>query len=133
LYALPVCLAGWYSGAWTAVAFAVVILLGRVVIMVEGSAQMLWSAELAMNLARGVVIVFGGLWFARLADLERALETRVHVLEGLLPICAHCKSIRNDHGSWERLEQYISERSAAQFSHSVCPNCRDIHYAELTS
>ena len=44
-------------------------------------------------------------------------------LEGLLPICAACKQIRNERGEWEVMEKYITTHSEAQFSHSVCPAC----------
>ena len=44
-------------------------------------------------------------------------------LEGLLPICAACKQIRNERGEWELMEKYITSHSEAQFSHSVCPEC----------
>lgn len=44
-------------------------------------------------------------------------------LEGLLPICAACKQIRNERGEWELIEKYITAHSEAQFSHSVCPEC----------
>lgn len=44
-------------------------------------------------------------------------------LEGLLPICAACKQIRNERGEWEVMERYITTHSEAQFSHSVCPSC----------
>ena len=81
------------------------------------------------TLARGIVVLFLGLWLARLAELERALERRVRVLEGLLPICSFCKKIRNDSGDWERLEAYITHRSDASFSHGVCPVCWEAHYA----
>ena len=49
-------------------------------------------------------------------------------IEGLLPICAFCKSIRNESGKWENLESYISRRSEAEFSHGVCPSCGAAHY-----
>jgi hypothetical protein len=55
-------------------------------------------------------------------DLQTALA-EVKTLEGFLPICANCHSIRNDEGFWERVEKYIQERTGAQFSHSICPDC----------
>lgn len=55
-------------------------------------------------------------------DLQTALA-EVKTLEGFLPICANCHSIRNDDGFWERVEKYIQERTEAQFSHSICPDC----------
>jgi phosphoserine phosphatase RsbU/P len=58
----------------------------------------------------------------RVAELERAAAS-ITRLEGLLPMCAYCKSIRNDQNYWERVESYISEHSGAQFTHGICPSC----------
>ena len=55
-------------------------------------------------------------------ELKAALAT-VRQLSGLLPICANCKSIRNDSGYWATVEQYLSEHTEAQFSHGICPKC----------
>ena len=53
------------------------------------------------------------------------------ILRGLLPICAHCKKVRDDQGYWTRIEDYISQHSEADFSHGFCPDCIEKHYAEL--
>ena len=58
----------------------------------------------------------------RTHDLEQALA-EVRQLQGLLPICISCKKIRDDDGSWQILEKYISERTEARFSHGICPDC----------
>lgn len=55
-------------------------------------------------------------------ELQRALK-EVKVLRGLIPICASCKKIRNDGGSWQHLEEYLGEHSEAQFSHGLCQPC----------
>jgi hypothetical protein len=47
----------------------------------------------------------------------------VKLLTGLLPICAWCKRIRDDEGEWHRVEAYVSSRSAATFTHGMCPEC----------
>jgi len=47
----------------------------------------------------------------------------IKVLRGLLPICASCKRIRDDTGYWKQLEDYISDRSEAQFTHGICSEC----------
>ncbi len=62
-------------------------------------------------------------------DLSNALAQVKH-LSGLLPICANCKKIRDDHGYWEQIESYISEHSEVQFSHALCPECMKILYPE---
>ncbi len=56
------------------------------------------------------------------SELEEALA-QVKVLNGMLPICASCKKIRNDEGYWEQIEQYIGTHTEAVFSHGLCPDC----------
>ena len=63
-------------------------------------------------------------------ELQSALA-RVKLLSGLLPICANCKSIRNDEGYWKQIESYISSHSEATFSHGICPECLHKLYPEL--
>ncbi|MCK5517393.1 MAG: response regulator [Desulfobulbaceae bacterium] len=63
-------------------------------------------------------------------ELEQALA-EVKQLSGLLPICSFCKQIRNDKGDWQQIEQYISNHSEAEFSHSLCPDCVEQHYGHL--
>lgn len=62
-------------------------------------------------------------------DLQAALD-QIKTLQGILPICSYCKQIRNDHGAWQRLEEYIQHHSEAEFSHSICPKCAQKHYPE---
>ncbi len=62
-------------------------------------------------------------------ELREALS-KIRTLSGLLPICAHCKKIRNDRGQWERMETYISDRSEASFTHGICPDCLKKFYPE---
>ena len=70
---------------------------------------------------------------ARVEELEESL-THIKKLEGLLPICSHCKKIRETNGDagkpqqWRGLEEYISQRSDAQFTHSICPECLEKYY-----
>jgi DNA-binding response OmpR family regulator len=62
---------------------------------------------------------------ARLLVAERilGLQHRVKRLEGILPTCMYCKRIRDECDSWVHIEQYISQRTEASFSHGVCPDC----------
>ena len=66
-----------------------------------------------------------------LTDLQEALG-KVKVLSGLLSIGASCKKIRNEQGQWEGLEVYIRNRSAADFSHGLCPECLQKFYPEFS-
>ena len=50
-------------------------------------------------------------------------EREVKQLEGLLPICVFCKKIRDDKDEWQPIEGYIAQRSEADFTHGICPDC----------
>jgi hypothetical protein len=132
LYAIPVAVAAWYSGRWSAVALAVAIPLVHAVFLLalwkqSGSIPML----VTITTVRGAAVIAMALWFARLSEYERELRHQVKTLEGLLPICAFCKRIRNESGDWDRLESFIAARSEARFSHAFCPSCWKTHYSEL--
>ena len=70
----------------------------------------------------------------RIATLQRQLAERVHALEealahvqqlqGLIPICAWCRQVRNDGNFWEQVDSYLAKRSRLQFTHAICPACR---------
>ncbi len=60
----------------------------------------------------------------RVRELEDTLA-EARRLQGMLPICAYCKRIRNERNFWEQIEAYIAAHSGATFSHSVCPDCYD--------
>jgi tetratricopeptide (TPR) repeat protein len=63
-------------------------------------------------------------------ELQAALE-QVKQLSGLLPICAHCKKIRDDAGYWQDVAVYIRDHSEAEFSHGICPECMAIVYPDF--
>jgi|WetSurMetagenome_2_1015567.scaffolds.fasta_scaffold00155_3 hypothetical protein len=65
-----------------------------------------------------------------IAELQAAIS-KVKQLSGLLPICAACKKIRDDKGSWSQIEVYIKSRSEAEFSHGICPDCAKKAYEEF--
>ncbi len=64
-----------------------------------------------------------------IGELQEALVS-IKTLRGLLPICCHCKKIRDDKGYWSQLEKYLHEHSDAEFSHSICPECLGKLYPE---
>jgi PAS domain S-box-containing protein len=71
-----------------------------------------------------------------ISERRRAAEEREHMIEeltealasvktlrGLIPICASCKKVRDDKGYWSQVEVYVRDRSEAEFSHDICPEC----------
>ncbi len=65
-----------------------------------------------------------------IAQLQKALED-IKTLQGIVPICAFCKQIRDDSGYWNQLEKYVSEHSHAEFSHAICPKCMAERYPDV--
>ena len=61
---------------------------------------------------------------------RRKLLDEIKILRGILPICSHCKKIRNDEGYWQEIADYIRKHSEAEFSHGICPDCTKQYYGE---
>lgn len=67
---------------------------------------------------------------SRVAELREALA-HVKQLQGLLPICMHCKSVRDDKDTWHLIESYLTEHTEARFTHGLCDACRARHYPDV--
>lgn len=65
-----------------------------------------------------------------IASLQEEMN-KVKKLSGMLPICASCKKIRDDDGYWNEVESYIRDRSEAEFSHGLCPECARKLYPDI--
>ena len=59
----------------------------------------------------------------RLVGELRSALAEVRTLRAFLPICAYCKSIRDDENYWQSVEAYISKHTDTQFTHGICPSC----------
>lgn len=55
-------------------------------------------------------------------ELQTTLD-EIKALQGMIPICAWCKNVRNDSGYWEKVENYVGRISSAEFTHGICPEC----------
>ncbi|MEA2029972.1 MAG: response regulator transcription factor [candidate division Zixibacteria bacterium] len=70
---------------------------------------------------------------ALMDNINELQDTLDHVdqLQGILPICAWCKKVRDDSGYWGSVEEYISKHSKAELSHSICPDCMAKYFPEI--
>jgi hypothetical protein len=87
---------------------------------------LLWSSQI------GLVLLGWGLAHPRIHRLAEA-RREIRALEGMIPICAHCKKVRNDKGYWEQVEGYLTRRKLALFSHGICPDCLEEVRREVAS
>ena len=67
----------------------------------------------------------------KVIDELKAALAEVKQLSGLLPICSHCKKIRDDEGYWNQIESYITKHSDAKFSHGICQECLKKYYPDF--
>ena len=88
------------------------------------------EAELRSRVRAGErILALKGALAEKVEQLRAALA-HVEQLQGLLPICMHCKKIRDDSNTWHRLETYIEEHSGAMFSHALCDECLAKYYSD---
>ena len=81
----------------------------------------------------GNIMLITGLIIINAQRLEHDLfkaRAQVKSLTGLLPICSSCKKIRDDRGCWQDVAVYVRDRSEAEFSHGLCPECMERLYPE---
>lgn len=86
--------------------------------------------ELHARLRTGVRIVQLEVALAKQVRELQAASEHVHELQGLIPICMHCKRVRNQQQLWERVETYFESRAGTTFSHALCAECLEQHYPD---
>lgn len=83
-----------------------------------------------------VSIVLFGLLLTYMRHLSNALKS-ILTLESILPICSNCKKIRQmgsdpmQMDSWQPIESYITQKTATEFSHGICPECLSKQYPDF--
>ncbi|MDR0269872.1 PAS domain-containing protein [Paenibacillus sp.] len=83
---------------------------------------------------KGMVVCFTDITKSKLLehDLMEAL-TQIRTLRGLLPICAVCKKIRDEHDIWNTVESFLEKHTHAEFTHDICPECIRRLYPKYSS
>ena len=103
--------------------------------------------EFIMRVTITIVALFAGILSQKMANklilankkekqlnelLEKSIK-EIKVLKEVIPICASCKTIRDDEGYWNNIEKYISEHSDTKFTHGICPECAAKLYPEISN
>ncbi len=93
-----------------------------------------YHSLLFLAMIAGHITVMVGLISINSRRLEKDLTSAMHeikTLRGIIPICSHCKKIRDDKGYWQQVESYVKARTDAEFTHTICPDCKEELYPEL--
>lgn len=123
-YLIPIGLAVWFNGSRCGLVFAVFLPLIRLFFNIA-----LWTIpwtwiEASVNCAiRITVFTIFVLLMDKISKQNKELAKEVDMLTGLLPICSNCKRIRDNSNNWEQMEAFITKKSHASFTHSLCPDC----------
>lgn len=128
VYIAPVALAAWFCERRHGLVLAVGMPVARFLFHFFWPGQADSAGYAAVNMLIQIAILACA---AALIARHQALERRVQTLEGMLPVCSFCKKIRNEEGSWQQMESYISGHSEARFTHTFCPQCMEQHYGSL--
>ena len=128
LFVFPVMLVAWHGRLSAALGLTVFLSLARLGFQAHWVLPTGLTPALINTAIRLAVLALLAALTARVAVQTRELRRRVSLLEGILPICGFCKDIRDESGEWNKLEDYISHHSEAQFSHGVCQKCAREHY-----
>lgn len=129
LFVIPVTLMAWNCGLRTA------LWLGALLCLIRFCIQYAWGIPYAFHVAvinallRLAILFFITYLCGKLSEQTKALRARVRTLEGLLPTCSYCKDIRDEHGEWQQIEEYVTSRSEVQFTHGICPKCVQKHFS----
>ena len=64
-----------------------------------------------------------------LLELHRAAAEVGHVrehldsLSTLIPMCSHCRRVRDEKNVWQTLERLVQAKTGSRFTHGICPDC----------
>ena len=131
-YFLPIWLMTWQFSRGVAILFS--FLCALVWFAVDDASGVQYSAPIVPfwnAAARLVYFLSFTFLLSYIREQLRRTKEEVKRLSALLPICASCKSIRDDRGYWQKVEAYICQHSDARFTHSICPECSKKYYADF--
>ena len=127
LYVIHILLAVQCRQQW----FRVSVAVGCTVLTVLGyifsaTAVPAWIAMTNRTLA------IAAIWITAVLAWERAkAKAHIAILRDLLPMCASCHKIRDDHGYWSQVEQYLESHTRTTLTHGICPECLQKWYPDF--
>lgn len=125
-FVFPVAAAAWHRRLKTGLLLALLLPCFRLLFYPAWDTPWMWVDTGTSCMVRVVALMA----FATLTRHLRRQADEIHLLRGILPICAHCKKIRDSQGQWHQIESYISSQTEARFSHGICPDCMKRFYGE---
>jgi len=130
LYVIPVWMAAGDERKSISIILALLLPLVRIFFFYLWDEMHFISYAIINSSITIIVLIFYSYLIRKVISQKKELIKKVTVLEGILPICASCKKIRNEKGEYEQIEKYITEHSQASFTHGLCSDCAKKLYAD---
>jgi len=67
----------------------------------------------------------------KLVEELQESKAKIQTLEGMIPMCAWCKRVRDDGGYWEQVETYVKNFTGLSTTSSICPECLQKNFGQL--
>ena len=127
IFVIPIMLASWFCAPHIGYSFAIGMAVVRLSFDFSWDNPDLFKYEIG-----NAVINVGVLLFISFITSQAARMTReVKLLQGILPTCCFCKKIQDKENKWHPIENYIENRTDANFSHGICPECAQRQYGSI--
>jgi hypothetical protein len=127
-YALPIGMIAWKRNKIIAYFLSITMPLGRFCLNFLWDGQFLILDVILNTVITSTALTLYAFLLNKISIQNEILKKSVYMLEGILPICSICKKIRNENGGYEKVDEFISNHSHAQFSHTLCPDCAKEFY-----
>ena len=47
------------------------------------------------------------------------------IISGFISVCSYCRKVHVEKATWQQMEEYLENRTLAEFTHGICPTCYD--------
>ena len=82
-----------------------------------------WEPIAVALVALLLVLVITSRYERRQLLAPQDVATSAEPASELVPICVHCKAVREEDDTWEPIEAYLAYRTPDKFTRSLCPTC----------
>lgn len=111
-----------YIAFWQLMTFIILILLIWINELRDGATIIFKAAPSEVNIFRGFILT-GAVLVAAIITIGNTYLQEQRVIKSMISVCSNCHRVRLNDAIWQKLEEYIGERSLLTFTHGLCPDC----------
>ena len=111
-----------YIAFWQLMTFIILILLVWINELRDGATIIFKATPSEVNIFRGCILTAAVL-VAAIITIGNTYLQQQRVVKSLISVCSNCHRVRLNDAVWQKLEEYIGERSLLSFTHGLCPEC----------